>query len=126
MAKPILVINGTDYTEYVAQEGFNSTREDLDADGSGRNILTGKMYRSRIATKMTYSISLNRVSASTLASLIDDLYSGSNYVTVKILDAGENKQVSKTVYCSSVTEGTQRYINGSVYYDGVAFDLIER
>lgn len=126
MAKPILVINGTDYTEYVGQEGFQATREDLDADGSGRNILTGLMYRSRIATKMTYAVSLNRISASTLKSLISDLYSGTNYVTVKVLDAKSNSTVTKTVYCSSITEGTQRYINGSVYYDGVTFNLIER
>lgn len=126
MADPILKINDTDYTKYVKWEGFSIARNDLDSDGSGRNITSGKMYRNRIATKMTYTVSFLRLSASTMKSLISDLYSGDNYVTIKVLDAKSNSQVTKTVYCSTVNEGIQRKINGSVYYDNATFDLIER
>lgn len=44
-------VNGTDFTDMVAYEGYSFTEEDLHADGSGRNPLTGKMEFVVVAQK---------------------------------------------------------------------------
>ena len=56
MSRPIFKINGHDYTRYLAEDGLKPTRNDLDSDGSGRNLLDGLMYRSRIATKVKWTV----------------------------------------------------------------------
>ena len=49
--KPIFKIGKNDYTAFLAEDGLAPVRNDLDADGSGRNLLDGLMYRTRIAQK---------------------------------------------------------------------------
>ena len=49
--KPIFKIGKNDYTAFLAEDGLAPVRNDLDADGSGRNLLDGLMYRARIAQK---------------------------------------------------------------------------
>lgn len=122
--KPIFLINGNDYTRYLAEEGLKPTKNDLDADGSGRNLLDGLMYRSRIATKMKWTVSFNRLPASVLAQLELDM--DSDFVSVTMLDAKENRHIARTYYCSTINEGVQRYIGGETVYDGVTFNITER
>ena len=125
MSEPIFKINGNDYTQYVAWDsGIKPADNDLDADGSGRNILDGLMYRSLIATKMTLTISMNRIDETVMAALKADLKSGENFITITWNDAGT--ETTFTAYNSTLTEGSQKYINGTLVYDDVSFDVIER
>lgn len=124
--KPIIKINGHDYTEYLAEDGLKPSKNDLDSDGSGRNLLDGLMYRSRIATKLKWTVTFNRMDAATLKALEDDLYADSNYVSVTLLEAGLNRYVTRSYYTSTITEGTQRYLGGETVYDGVTFNITER
>lgn len=39
--KPIFKIGSHDYTKYLADDGLKPTKNDLDSDGSGRNLLDG-------------------------------------------------------------------------------------
>ena len=48
--KPVLIIGGHDYAPLV--EELNISRNDLDAEGSGRDVQTGLMHRTRVATKL--------------------------------------------------------------------------
>ena len=41
--KPIFKIGKNDYTVFLAEDGLAPVRNDLDADGSGRNLLDGLM-----------------------------------------------------------------------------------
>ena len=124
---PVLKINGNDYTKYVLEDGLSITRNDLDADGSGRNILDGTMYRSRIATKITISVKLvDHISESVYKALLADLYSGENYVSVTFLDALTDTQNTLTMYCSTINDGNQYRRGGATVYDGVSFEVIER
>ena len=93
------------------------------------------MYRSRIARKLKWTVSFNRLSASTLAAIEADM--SQQYVTVTTLNPMTGSQVTKTYYCSEINEGVQRWINtrrpslngtltGETVYDGVTFNLIER
>lgn len=109
----LLVINGHDYTAFL--EKLSPVKNDLDADGSGRNILDGIMYRCRIATKETIML-----------SLLNDLEA--EYVDVTTLDPISNTQVTKTVYVSSRNCGGQRYNPGKgvTEYIGCNFKMTER
>ena len=124
MALPVFIINGHDYTDLIAADGMKPSRNDLDKDNSGRNLLNGKMYRSRIATKMKYSLSFNRMTAAQLQQLENDM--SGQYVSVTFLEAKSGTHVTRTYYTSTINEGVQRAVDGVTYYDGVAFDLTER
>ena len=41
--KPVFKIGNHDYTAFLADDGLQPVRNDLDADGSGRNLLDGLM-----------------------------------------------------------------------------------
>ena len=124
MAQPIFMINGHDYTEYIAADGLKPSRNDLDKDGSGRNVLDGLMYRTRISTKLKYSVSFLRLTADVLMQLEADM--DSPFIQVTLLEGRSNRQVTRTYYTSTINEGVQRSIDGVTYYDGVAFDITER
>lgn len=124
MPLPVFIINGHDYAEYIAADGLKPSRNDLDKDGSGRNLLNGLMYRTRIATKMKYSVTFNRISAAVLKQLETDMDSA--FIRVTLLEGKTNRHVTRTYYTSTINEGVQRAVGGEVFYDGVAFDITER
>lgn len=124
MAKPVLIINGHDYAAYV--EELNISRNDLDADGSGRDIQTGLMYRTRIGSKMKVEVKLVAIQETVHKQLLSDI-SGVFY-TAKVLDPSTGAQAEKTFYTSTVPFGAQRYNKESrkPYYSGMTFDMIEK
>lgn len=124
MSKPIFKIGEHDYTEYLANEGLKPSRNDLDSDGSGRNLLDGLMYRSRIATKLKWTVSFLRLDEAVMSQLVADM--DADYVTITMLDSKANRNITRTYYCSTINEGIQRYIGGRTVYDGVTFNIIER
>lgn len=124
MSKPIFKIGEHDYTEYISDEGLQPSRNDLDADGSGRNLLDGLMYRTRIATKKKWTVSFLRLDETVMSRLVADL--DADFVAITMLDSKLNRPVTMTYYCSTINEGVQRYIGGRTVYDGVTFNLIER
>ena len=122
--QPTFLVNGHDYTKYLAEEGLKPSRNDLDADGSGRNLLDGLMYRSRIATKLKWTVTFNRIDAAVLAQLEADMNAA--FVNITLLEGLANRHVQRTYYCSTINEGVQRYIGGKTVYDGVTFNITER
>lgn len=122
--KPIFKTNGHDYTQWLSDEGLKPSRNDLDADGSGRNLLDGLMYRSRISSKKKWTVTFNRMDEIIAAQLLSDMYP--EYVRITTLDAMENRYIEREYYCSTVNEGTQRYRGGRTVYDGITFNITER
>ena len=124
MAKPVLIINGHDYAAYV--EELNISRNDLDADGSGRDVQTGLMYRTRIATKMKVDVKLLRLRQPVHKQLLTDI--AEPFYSATVLDPATGNQTTKTFYTSSVPFGAQRYDKetGVPFYDGMSFSLTER
>lgn len=51
--RPIFRIKNHDYTAFLAADGLAPVRNDIDADGCGRDLLSGKMYRARITQKIS-------------------------------------------------------------------------
>lgn len=122
--KPIFKTNGHDYTRWLSDEGLKPSRNDLDADGSGRNLLDGLMYRSRISSKKKWTVTFNRMDEIIAAQLLTDMYP--QYVRITTLDAMENRYIEREYCCSTVIEGTQRYRGGRTVYDGITFNITER
>lgn len=124
MAVPMFVVNGHDYAKLITE--LKPSRNDVDSDGSGRNLLDGLMYRSRLATKCKWSVTFDRLDAKTMMQLENDMYGGKDYISITLLDARVNRGVTSSYYFSTINEGVQRSIKGKTYYDGVTFDIIER
>ena len=124
MARPVLIINGHDYAAYV--EELRPSRNDLDADGSGRDVQTGLMYRTRIAVKQKWEVKLLRLSEAVHRQLLADI-SGA-YYQATVLDPNTGAQSTRTFYTSSVPFGAQRFDRntGAPVYDGMSFSMTER
>ena len=124
MARPVLIINGHDYAQYV--EELNPSRNDLDADGSGRDVQTGLMYRTRIAVKQKWEVKLLRLTEAVHRQLLEDISPA--FYSATVLDPNTGAQATKVFYTSTVPFGAQRYdrSTGAPVYDGMTFSMTER
>lgn len=124
VTKPVLIINSHDYAARV--EELNLSRNDLDAEGSGRDVQTGLMYRTRITSKMKISVKFFQLRQATMQQLLSDI--AQPFYSATVVDPATGAQVTKTFYTSTVPYGAQRYNKetGAPYYDGVTFDMTER
>ena len=122
--KPIFKIGEHDYTAFL--EKLSPVKNDLDADGSGRNILDGLMYRSRITDKDGWTASFLHLPELVMLSLLEDVRP--EYVDIMILDPDTNTHVTKTFYISTRNCGDQRYNPGKGFteYIGCNFKMTER
>ena len=128
--KPVFIIvtqTGAhhDYTPWVAEDGLKPADNDLDANGSGRNLLDGLMYRSRIATKDKWAVTFLRLDEDVMAQLMTDMKKP-EYVSIRLLDPDENRYIERPYYTATINKGVQRYIGGHTVYDGVTFSITER
>ncbi len=105
---------------------MNITNNDLDAEGSGRDVQTGQMYRTRIATKMKAEVKLLRLRQAQMRQLAADI--AGTFYSATVVDPTTGAQVTKSFYTSERPFGAQRLNRdtGEPYYDGVAFAMIER
>ena len=124
MAKPVLIINGHNYAQYI--EELKISKNDLDADGSGRDTQTGLMYRTRIATKLKAEVKMLRLQQPIMKQLASDL--SAVYFNASLLHPDTGTQVTRSFYTSTLPFGAQRYNRetGAPYYDGVTFSITER
>ena len=124
MAKPVLIINGHDYAQYV--ESLQITKNDLDAEGSGRDAQTGLMYRTRVATKLKAEVKMLRLQQPLMQQLSSDL--SGVFFNASVLHPDTGTQVTRSFYTATVPFGAQRYNRetGAPYYDGVTFSITER
>lgn len=122
--KPIFKVNGHDYTQFLAEDGIKPSRNDIDGEGAGRNILDGLMYRNRIASKFKTPVLFNRMDEVIASQLLTDMKP--EYVFITLLDAETNRYIEREYYCSTVNYGVQRYIGGRTVYDGITFNITER
>jgi len=124
MAKPVLIINGHDYAAWV--EALNLSRNDLDADGSGRDVQTGLMYRTRIATKLKAEVKLLRMDEAAHTQLLADI--SGVYYDATILNPESGEAETRRFYTSQTPFGAQRWDReaNAAYYDGMSFSMTER
>lgn len=116
-------IDGADFTDVLLENSMKWSRNDLDADGSGRSVLNGGMARRRITTKRKLSFQAKRLPQKRIEELCAAL--DKEYVTIYAPDPQEGF-VTRTFYGSSVEAGLFRVMNGVAYWDDCSFSLIEK
>ena len=122
--QPVLIINNHDYAALV--EALNLSRNDLDAEGSGRDVQTGEMFRTRVATKLKATVKLLRLQQATMQQLLSDI--SQPFYSATVVDPATGAQTTRSFYTSTVPFGAQRYnrSTGAPYYDGVTFEMVEK
>lgn len=122
--QPKLKIGNTDFTNLVAS--ITPANHDLDADGSGRDIHTGTMHRTKITDKDSFDVVMMRLWEDELPSLAAALAPA--FVRAQYLNPKTNTLVTKDMYSSELKYGLQIYNRSKqkTYYEGVAFTLTEK
>lgn len=113
-----------DLAEYISE--LKPIRNDLDKDGSGRDITTGLFYRERIAEKQTWQakfVDLDEGQMQHIATILDP-----QYVTITLLDPKTGQERTAEYYASSLDHGTQmgNYFERTTTYIGASIKIIER
>lgn len=119
----ILQIGGVDFTKYVATNGFEWERNDIDAPNSGRDM-AGTMRRAIITTKDKISVTCrDGLTESQLSTLVRTL--AANEVTVTYYCPGDAATRTANFYGSKVSAGVVQDVGNRRLFDGIKFNLIE-
>ena len=124
MGKPVFILNGTDYAEYL--EKLSPAKNDLDADGSGRDVQNGLMYRTKITEKQTWEakfVPLPQSIVTEIATIVS-----ATYYTATFVDPKTGEQKTQTYLTSKINFGDQTYDpdTDQPKYTGMSFQLTER
>ncbi|MCR5136103.1 MAG: hypothetical protein K6C12_03260 [Oscillospiraceae bacterium] len=123
MIEDKILIDGVDITNYIAAEGVEWSRNDIDGSNAGRN-LAGTEIRDRIATKIRLNVTCRPLSYEEQRNLMQLLYP--EFVSVSYTDPLFGR-VSKVMYCnkneSSIFRRTGR---SSEKWKPKAFALVEK
>lgn len=129
-------IDGTDITKYIAYQGVQWKRNDVDGPNAGRT-LSGLMIRDRVSTKIRMDITCRPLYSDELRELLNLLMP--EFITVTYDDPMEGV-VSKIMYSNNNGAQFMRHILGKKperlwYYpdpvekevwNNITFPLIER
>ena len=119
-----LKINGVDMTPYIANRGIKWQRSDLDAPGAGRS-LDGKLMRSRVASKVRLDVTCTPLTAEKASIVLTAIMP--EWVEVTYTDPQVGKDVTKTMYSNNNPASfLMRKPDGTEYWDGISFPLIEQ
>lgn len=115
-------VDGTDFTDCIAVNGLKWEKNDVDDEQSGRpRSLT--MRRKVLGKKRKLSCKCVRLSYTRLNQLAVAL--DKTFVEITYLDPILGV-VTKTFYGTSISATSAIRTSGKTYFDGTAFDLVER
>ncbi len=121
MAVNILIINGHDYTRYVADSGFSWSRDDVDSEKTVR-VKSGLLRRDKITEKRNLKYTMLPMPEALAAQLDEDL--SAPQFSVQYHDMhGEQR---RSFYCSQFSGGLRQIMDeGNLVWDGISFNLHE-
>lgn len=116
-------INGVNMLPYVAHRGIKWQRNDLDGPTAGRTM-DGVMHRARVATKVRLDITCRPLKTHEARIVLGAIQN--EYVTVQITDPRDGL-VTRTMYANN-NPATHMLVepDGTEWWDGITFPLIER
>lgn len=121
-----IVIDGTDITHFIAYQGVNWSRNDIDGPNAGRT-LSGLMIRDRVSTKIRLDITCKQLTLSQIRTLLNLLMP--EFVQVTYDDPMQGV-VTKTMYANNNTAQflLKRPVEdgGEEYWSNIKFPLVEQ
>ena len=119
----IFEVNGVNLLPYIAQDGIEVTRNDLDSPDTGRTM-DGIMHRTRTAIKTKIAVTCLPLKSTAAQTVLNAIYP--TFVNVKYEDPREGV-VTKSFYTSSVPATVATvYNDGSTRWNGIKFSLTEQ
>lgn len=123
MARKVLFINGHDYSDFVAEDGYQWEDNDIDGDGAGRAMDT-MMDRDLLADKTKLQISCRDLLQSESSAILTDIKQ--EFYEATVLDACKGE-----ITCQMYTSSRKAAIavirdDGKVVWSGLSFSMIER
>ena len=123
MARKVLIINGHDYSDYVADDGYQWEDYDIDGDNAGRKM-DAIMDRDLMADKTKLVISCRDLKQEESMQILSDIKQ--EYFTATVLSAHKGE-----VTCEMYSNNRKAAIaviddDGNVVWSGLSFPLIER
>ncbi len=123
MARKVLIINGHDYSGFVAEDGYQWEDNDIDGDGAGRAMDT-MMDRDLLADKTKLQISCRDLLQSESSAILTDIKQ--EFYEATVLDACKGE-----ITCQMYTSSRKAAIavirdDGEIVWSGLSFSMIER
>ena len=116
-------MNNVDLLPYLAEDGLQWTRFDVEAPDTGRT-LDGVMHRGRVATKVRLDVTCRPLKTAEIMTVLRAI--DPEFVTVRYVDPLLGL-VSKTMYANNIPALCANvYDNGNAVWKGFTFPLIER
>lgn len=113
-----------DIVPYIAYQGFQWQRSDLDGPGAGRD-LTGYLRRNRIASKRRLDVTCRPLKSSEASVVLTAIMP--EWVTVRYYDVQEGQVVTREMYSNNHPASyLQKHPNGDEWWGGITFPLIEK
>lgn len=120
----VLEIDGVDIVPYIAYNGLQWQRSDLDGPGAGRD-LDGYLRRNRIASKVRLDVTCHLLTSAELSRVLTAIMP--EWVQVKYYDPQVGSVVTKTMYANNHPASYQiKHPDGTEWWGGVTFPLIEK
>lgn len=124
MDAPCLIIGGVDYAALCLE--LKPSGNGLNADGSGRDVQTGEMFRVKIGDKLKWEVRMDDLDETHMKSLALALKQPFYQATMLNPETGQREE--KNYYTDTRPFGSQVYRpgEGKTYYTGVAFTMTEK
>lgn len=113
----------TDLTPYIAAQGLKWSRNDIDAENSGRDTQDGLMHRKRVSQKIRLDITCKPLLLNELNTVLNAIEP--EWLSVRYYDPKSNATVTKKMYTSTVPAAFYFDDGISQYWTGIEFPLIE-
>ena len=121
----VFTVNGVDLAPYIAKEGFQWTRNDVDGPNAGRSLDNAYMIRDRVAVKRKLNVTCRPLTTAEIKVVLNAILP--EFVTVKYTDPMAGGTVTKQMYSNNVPASfLLAHRSGVDYWGGVTFPLVER
>lgn len=122
--KFVYKIDGVDMLPYIEQGGIEFKRNDIDAEGSGRETMDATMHRRRIASKLEMNTRCMPLTQEQAEKVLNTIFP--EWVELEITDPRRGL-ITTTVYSNNVPATCARIQeDGTALWEGISYPLIEK
>lgn len=127
MTKPEVILDGTDLTALLAEDGLQFTAEKIWSQNAGRSTSTGEFSGDLIAVKYTVTLSFNRLRESEFRSIWNIVSGLTAFHTLRFPVPNGNANYM-VIRCYSVSPTGKlrkwRKTEGETIYDGFTLECV--